>query len=158
MAPTLTVLSSYSPPQANLLEDSNTATSTLTQPDLVQRQTDPTVTAIIKDSDSSSSGGTTLSGGAIAGIVIGSIAGFLLLLWIVRSCMNLGAPPQDRESWYHYVEPKHRQRSPSGHHHHHHRRSRSRHSRRHSAAAVAAPPPSYFKGHSSSQRYRREDL
>ncbi|KAL7620611.1 hypothetical protein AAE478_009606 [Parahypoxylon ruwenzoriense] len=34
----------------------------------------------------------TLSGGAIAGIVIGSIAGFLLLLWVIRSCGNLGHP------------------------------------------------------------------
>ncbi|SPQ26487.1 4abe07ea-01ea-44a9-b2c2-868aba383669 [Thermothielavioides terrestris] len=49
---------------------------------------------------------TTLSGGAIAGSVIGSIAGFLLLFWIVRSCTNLGAPPGEVESlpprrpWY----------------------------------------------------------
>ncbi|KAH6842389.1 hypothetical protein B0I37DRAFT_435791 [Chaetomium sp. MPI-CAGE-AT-0009] len=40
---------------------------------------------------------TTLSGGAIAGIVLGSIAGFLLLLWIIRSCCNLGAPPGGEE-------------------------------------------------------------
>ncbi|KAK4139771.1 uncharacterized protein C8A04DRAFT_15554 [Dichotomopilus funicola] len=45
----------------------------------------------------------TLSGGAIAGIVIGSIAGFLLLLWIIRSCTNLGAPPGEAvpgRPWY----------------------------------------------------------
>ncbi|KAK8000447.1 hypothetical protein PG990_013047 [Apiospora arundinis] len=35
---------------------------------------------------------TTLSGGAIAGIVIGSIVGFLLICWIIRSCCNLGRP------------------------------------------------------------------
>ncbi|KAK3955243.1 hypothetical protein QBC32DRAFT_253768 [Pseudoneurospora amorphoporcata] len=47
---------------------------------------------------------STLSGGAIAGIVIGSIAGLLLLIWIIRSCCNLGAPPTDDKpngkAWY----------------------------------------------------------
>ncbi|KAG7286678.1 hypothetical protein NEMBOFW57_008989 [Staphylotrichum longicolle] len=43
--------------------------------------------------DSDPNAAKTLSGGAIAGIVIGSIAGFLLLVWIIRSCTNLGAPP-----------------------------------------------------------------
>jgi len=79
----------------------------------------PTVTVISDPGN----GTTVLSGGAIAGIVIGSIVGFLLLLWIIRSCMNLGAPPQERENWYHDVEPKrHRSRSTHGHHHHHHHR------------------------------------
>lgn len=47
---------------------------------------------------------TGLTGGAIAGIVIGSIAGFLLLVWIIRSCTNLGAPPGEEavpgRPWY----------------------------------------------------------
>ncbi|KAI1332472.1 hypothetical protein F5Y16DRAFT_357872 [Xylariaceae sp. FL0255] len=70
-----------------------------------------------------SSGAATLSGGAIAGIVIGSIVGFLLILWIIRSCLNLGSPglwgatfAPEREK---YVEPQR---------HHSSRRSRSRHS------------------------------
>ncbi|KAI1839601.1 hypothetical protein JX266_014190 [Neoarthrinium moseri] len=35
------------------------------------------------------SGGKVLSGGAIAGIVFGSIAGFLLILWLLRSWVGI---------------------------------------------------------------------
>lgn len=66
------------------------------------RQSTVTVTAPADTSDQSASS-TNLSGGAIAGIVIGSIAGLLLLLWIFRSCSNLGGPPQDEKrepAWY----------------------------------------------------------
>lgn len=102
--------------------------------------------------DSDPNAAKTLSGGAIAGIVIGSIAGFLLLVWIIRSCTNLGAPPGGDavpgRPWYGSVKdeypPRHvrgrsRGRSGSrhshyehyehhGHHHghHHHGGSRSR--------------------------------
>ncbi|EEA24805.1 conserved hypothetical protein [Talaromyces marneffei ATCC 18224] len=34
----------------------------------------------------------TLSGGAIAGIVIGTIAGTLLIIWLIKSCFLPGAP------------------------------------------------------------------
>lgn len=61
-----------------------------------------TVTVTPADISGNSSSGTNLSGGAIAGIVIGSIAGFLLLLWIFKSCSNIGAPPQEKRepAWY----------------------------------------------------------
>ncbi|KAK7723801.1 hypothetical protein SLS64_000132 [Diaporthe eres] len=66
------------------------------------RQSTVTVTAPADTSDQSASS-TNLSGGAIAGIVVGSIAGLLLLLWIFRSFSNLGGPPQDEKrepAWY----------------------------------------------------------
>ncbi|KAF4447493.1 hypothetical protein F53441_8977 [Fusarium austroafricanum] len=114
---------------------------TLSQaPTLVARQNTETVTVT---SSGGNGGGTELSGGAIAGIVIGSIAGFLLLLWVIRSCLNLGAPPQDREKWYHYKEePRH---------HHHHSRSRSRRSHR---SSLSAPPPIVVRD-STSRSHRR---
>ncbi|KAF5022037.1 hypothetical protein F66182_5920 [Fusarium sp. NRRL 66182] len=105
---------------------------TLSQPPtLVARQNTETVTVVTTSDGDDGDGGTTLSGGAIAGIVIGSILGFLLLLWIVRSCLNLGAPPQEREKWYHYKEDQPRRHS-------RHHRSRSRRSRR---SSISAPPP-----------------
>lgn len=85
-----------------------------------------------------------LSGGAIAGIVIGSIVGFLLLAWLVYCCLNLGKPsrwgytfgakddppPRKRSREYRYHQETMRSRSggPYGgrhHHHHHHHHSRS---------------------------------
>ncbi|KAJ4190230.1 Hypothetical protein NCS54_00372500 [Fusarium falciforme] len=117
------------------------ASATLSPPTLVVRQNSPTTTvAVISDDDGDN--GTQLSGGAIAGIVIGSIFGFLLLLWIFRSCMNLGAPPQEREKWYHYKE-----KSPPRRHSH---RSRSR--RRRSSISV---PPSVVVRDSRPRSYRR---
>ncbi|KAK4168130.1 hypothetical protein QBC43DRAFT_309746 [Cladorrhinum sp. PSN259] len=89
-----------------------------------------------------------LSGGAIAGIVIGSIAGLLLVIWIIRSCTNLGAPPgreaEPGKPWYGGVRDEYPARHVGGHvprsrsrnsrrnsyqhshHHHHHSHSRSR--------------------------------
>ncbi|CAH0050340.1 unnamed protein product [Clonostachys solani] len=72
-----------------------TWTTTDTPSRVVARQAVTTVTVVATNDDCVNC--TQLSGGAIAGIVIGSIFGFLLLLWIIRSCFNLGAPPKDRE-------------------------------------------------------------
>ena len=84
------------------LQESPTKTLEATSAELRVRQA-PTATVTVT-SDSNNNGMTTLSSGAIAGIVIGSIAGFLLLLWIIRSCMNIGAPPQERENWVGVLE------------------------------------------------------
>jgi hypothetical protein len=132
-----------------------TAASTLhptrTLPYLLNRQattTSPTATVtVLTDTNGSANndnndpdGAKTLTGGAIAGIVIGSIAGFLILVWIIRSCTNLGAPPGDEAEpgrpWYGSVRdeypPRHghaaaaerrgrsRGRSHSREYHHHH--------------------------------------
>ncbi|KAI0178512.1 hypothetical protein GGR52DRAFT_259571 [Hypoxylon sp. FL1284] len=97
---------------------------------------------------SQDNGGSTnnLSGGAIAGIVIGSIAGFLLIMWIIRSCINLN----NSRGWGNNFEPDNEK--PPTHHHYGHstryprethgHRSRSRHSRcspRRTSVSVTRP-------------------
>jgi hypothetical protein len=109
--------------------------------------------------------------------VIGSIAGFLLLLWIIRSCTNLGAPPGGEavpgRPWYGGVRdeypPRHttgsgrsrsRGRSRSGsrhsHRHSHHSHSRHHHHRRGSGGAVyevqEVPPVVVREGRRSRSR------
>ncbi|KAK4150895.1 hypothetical protein C8A00DRAFT_45789 [Chaetomidium leptoderma] len=147
------------PPLHDLLSTA-AATALHTTRTLHQRQTQTTpaattVTVVTDGSTTTNNNDSpddaqTLSGGAIAGIVIGSVAGFLLLVWIIRSCTNLGAPPGDEavpgRPWYggvrdeHYPprnghghgrarsrgRSRHSHRDSSGHHHHHHGHSRSR--------------------------------
>ncbi|KAL2255577.1 hypothetical protein VTK26DRAFT_3097 [Humicola hyalothermophila] len=112
---------------------------------LLPRQATTTVVVGAPDSSSSSSN-SGLDGGAIAGIVIGSVVGILLLWWLICACTarrgtgTNAAPPApspDRQGWYDdtIVSPS-RSRSRSRrhrhhHHHHHHDRHRSG-SRRHS--------------------------
>ncbi|KAK5662233.1 hypothetical protein OQA88_8138 [Cercophora sp. LCS_1] len=89
----------------------------LTPPSLVNRQADTTVTVVTAPDNTNSrdNGPTdaqTLTPGAIAGIVIGSIVGFVLLVWIFRSCSNLGAPPgasanPGGKAWYDGVRDEH---------------------------------------------------
>lgn len=111
-------------------------------PTLVLRQEAETVTVVSEEGGGGSSGSTTLSGGAIAGIVIGSVVGTLLLLWLIRSCLNLGAPPgPERESMYRHVEPERRRH-----------RSKHGHSYRRSSD-LAAPPPVVIKETSRPRRH-----
>ncbi|KAI0466182.1 hypothetical protein F4859DRAFT_498549 [Xylaria cf. heliscus] len=132
-------------------------------------------TTVIADGGGSSS--NNLSGGAIAGIVIGSIAGFLLLWWIVRSCGILGRPaiwgaayepdnekPPPHMSTYHastpYARRSHSRHSHRSHHHHHSRSPR----RVEVVQPVAydtrgrsprAPPAAYYGGRTSYDDRRR---
>lgn len=83
-----------------------------------------TVTQTSKSDDSDS-----LGGGAIAGIVIGAIVGFILLVWLIWSCMRLGASPSRGGMGEAEYSPE-RHASHSPHRHHHHRRHHRRHPRR----------------------------
>lgn len=116
-----------------------TTPTTADTPTLVDRQATTTVTVV--SDNGGGGGGAGLSGGAIAGIVIGSVFGVLLLLWIIRSCFNLGAPPQEREKWYNDVDPAPRR--------HHHRRHRSR------STSVGIPPPVIIADGRSRSRHSR---
>ncbi|GKT55615.1 hypothetical protein ColTof4_14127 [Colletotrichum tofieldiae] len=110
-----------------------TPTRTLPQslPDILARQVVTTVTATPETTEESASD-NNLSGGAIAGIVIGSIAGFLLLLWIVKSC-GMWSRPNDWAEKDSYDDRRYRGRSPGARHRrrhqhrYHHETSRSRH-------------------------------
>lgn len=113
-------------------------------PSIVRRQ-QATVT-VIRD-NGGGGGGSNLSGGAIAGIVIGSVVGVLLIIWIVRSCFNLGAPPQEREKWYRDAPPAHHHRSRSRNHH--------RSSSRRGSVVVEAPRPIYVQESRSRSRSAR---
>lgn len=140
--------------------------ATRTAPDdatrvLLPRQGTVTVIPLGGDVVTTTSG-STLSGGAIAGIVIGSVIGFLLLCWIFR-CALIKQTSQSYEeekgrrprSQSYYAQEIHgvgvsdgyarRSRSHhsrhshhSGHHHHHHSHPRGRGSRSRSAVRVTS--------------------
>ncbi|KAK4099101.1 hypothetical protein N658DRAFT_525731 [Parathielavia hyrcaniae] len=99
------------------------------------RQESTTTVVVATDPNPGSTSNNSLDGGAIAGIVIGSIVGILLVWWIIKSCAGPRAPDTSRQGWYDdTVPPPPRSRSrsvPHGRHHHHHHHPH-RHSRRHS--------------------------
>lgn len=109
-------------------------TPTRTLPNLA-RQVVVTLTPTPESTEESASN-NTLSGGAIAGIVIGSVAGFLILLWILKSCGLWGRPNEwgdkDPDHYHHHHHGGHRGRSPGSRHRrrhqhrYHHETSRRR--------------------------------
>ncbi|WYZ34281.1 hypothetical protein EsH8_I_000557 [Colletotrichum jinshuiense] len=132
-----------------------------------------TITSTPETTEESASN-NSLSSGAVAGIVIGSIVGFLLLLWIVRSCGKWSRPNDWAEKDAYEDRRRRRGRSPGGRHrrrhqhHYHHETSRSRHpsrlvnevrnsqpviyeTRRHSTSPV--PPAHVYRSSRSRTRY-----
>jgi hypothetical protein len=177
----------------NLLIRAIEPTRTLLDPASLVRRQVTTVTVVADPTNTNGNGDAnvdddhadsaqTLTGGAIAGIVIGSIAGLLLLIWIFRSCSNLGAPPGASENpggqaWYDGVRDEypprhtkgHRTRSRShsrhshhSHHHHHHPRRSGSVVREVQPVAVMrsasprAPPVVYDDRARRGRRERRE--
>ncbi|KAK4199637.1 hypothetical protein QBC40DRAFT_328274 [Triangularia verruculosa] len=65
---------------------------------------------------------TSLDPGAIAGIVLGSVAGFCLILWLFYACINMGNVDSTTEGTASVVTRK-------SHHHTHRHRSASAHRR-----------------------------
>ncbi|KAI1099690.1 hypothetical protein F4804DRAFT_74517 [Jackrogersella minutella] len=137
MAPILPAPASYGSSIGHTLaRELESIKPTRTLPDTITRvlaARQQTTTVVSQGSGSPSN---NLSGGAIAGIVIGSVAGFLILLWIIRSCINIRHPgwwgetfEPDNEKPPHmhyyggfrprYPRETHGYRSRSRHHHHH---------------------------------------
>lgn len=117
-------------------------------PTLVQRQSDSTVTVISQGNSGGGGGGECLSGGGIAGIVLGTIVGTLLILWVIRSCMNYNKP---------MGEPVEKVRYEPSPYHHHRSRSSRRRSRRPSRtsvdeAVIDGPPAIYYSEAERGQR------
>ncbi|KAK4039190.1 hypothetical protein C8A01DRAFT_47325 [Parachaetomium inaequale] len=112
---------------------------------LLARQ-QPTTTVVVDNGGGGSTSNSGLDGGAIAGIVIGTIVGILLIWWIIRACTQPKQPDASRQGWYDDTAPpprgsRSRSRSASygggGYHHHrhhgHHHSARRSHSRRRSS-------------------------
>lgn len=109
----------------------------------------------VKRADTSSSG-SNIDGGAIAGIIIGSILGFLLLLWILSRTRSHCAPPQERRRpvWHEHdagarrSRSRHRRRKFRGPHH-----VQGVHPRRSSREVRMAVQPVYVEPRRPSRTY-----
>ncbi|KAI9167855.1 hypothetical protein HJFPF1_03994 [Paramyrothecium foliicola] len=109
----------------------------------------------VEDTSDQTTQSSELSGGAIAGIVIGSIIGFLLIVWIVRSCNNgfgmSNRPPPPDPHYYHHEYDRRRGRSRHRHRSHHHHSPRRSGSGRPPVVVEkvyttpAAPAPTYYQ-------------
>ncbi|KAK4204494.1 hypothetical protein QBC40DRAFT_91061 [Triangularia verruculosa] len=102
----------------------------------------PRQTTVVVDGNGGGGGGNGgLDTGAIVGIVIGTIAGILLLWWIIRSCTQprTRRPDPDRQGWYDDTAPR-RSRSRSTHSHKHCRHHGRHHSRSHSRRRSTSRP------------------
>ncbi|ETS74859.1 hypothetical protein PFICI_13343 [Pestalotiopsis fici W106-1] len=92
---------------------------------IIARQT--ATTTVVAPAPNNNNNNNNLSGGAIAGIVIGSVAGFLLLSWLLYSCFNLSRPRNWGETFGEkdtvYTRSPSRSRHRHHHHHHHSRRN-----------------------------------
>ncbi|KAM7188199.1 hypothetical protein V8F33_010792 [Rhypophila sp. PSN 637] len=64
--------------------------------------------------------------GEVVGIVLGSVAGFILILWLIYTCINMGNPSSGTDDVSSVVTRKSRRASHRhSHSHHHHARPRS---------------------------------
>lgn len=85
---------------------------------VIARQAPPVQTSTVP-----STYGSLYSGpqpGEVVGIVLGSVAGFIILLWLVYTCINMGNPSSSTDDISSVVTRKSRRHRSSTHHHHHH--------------------------------------
>ncbi|KAM7204505.1 hypothetical protein V8F20_003621 [Naviculisporaceae sp. PSN 640] len=91
---------------------------------VIARQAPPVQTSTIP-----STYGSLYSGpqpGEVVGIVLGSVAGFIILLWLVYTCINMGNPSSSTDNVSSVVTRKSRRHRSSHHHHHAHGAARPR--------------------------------
>ena len=113
LLPALSNLAPRLPSLDNPLLPSRTSPIPRTLASLVGRQTTVTATAqpIIPATYSGLGSGPTPS--TVVGIVFGSVAAFLLVLWLIYTCFGLGGGPQGRSSVVEEEIIRRQSRSPS---------------------------------------------
>ncbi|KAK0735946.1 hypothetical protein B0T21DRAFT_348078 [Apiosordaria backusii] len=110
------------------------------------------VVVTVPPSATTVSSGSSLNGGEIAGIVIGTLVAVILIIWIIKRLSQREKQP----SYYHEERVRSGSRH-SGHHHHHHHhgrgRSRSSRSRSRSRSIEVREVRSPARVHRSRSRY-----